>query len=145
MKAGWLVTLLAGVALAGCTGEEPANPNLAAPKLVLQARPDGNVTLFIHGAFGDRLYDWMALSIDNESLASRTIAFSIEETIASPGFYFEAAAGTARETYELRGRADVDAREEEVDVAFLGADGEWSDEQTFGLPFERVLVRRDTS
>lgn len=144
MKAGWLLTLLAGVALAGCAGDEP-NPNLAAPKLVVQARPDGNVTLFIHGAFSDRLYDWMELSVDNETLENRTVAFSIEETVPAQGFYFEAAAGTARETYELRGRADVDAAEEEVMVAFLGAEGEWGDAQTFGLPFERVLVRRDTS
>lgn len=144
MKAGLLVALVASAAMAGCTGTE-ANPNLAAPKLVVQARPDGNVTLFVHGAFGDRLYDWVALAIDNETRANRSTAFSLEETVAGGGFYFETSAGVSREMYLLRGRADVDAAEERVEVAFLAEDGEWGDPQSFGLPWERVLVRRDAA
>lgn len=145
MKASWLLVLLAGAALAGCTGADPANPNLAAPKLVLQARPDGNVTLFIHGAFGDRLYDWIGVDIDNETLVNRSIAFSAEEIVPASGFFFEASARTTRETYSLRGRADLDAQEARVKVAFLDDQDDWSDTQSFALPFERVLVRRDSS
>jgi hypothetical protein len=144
MKAAWLVALLAGAALAGCASGEPANPNLAAPKLVVQARPDGSTTLFVHGAFADRLYDWIHVAVDNRTLANRTIAFSVEETVPSQRFYFEAVAGTSRETYELRGHVLVDPADERVEVAFLDAEGEWGDTQSFNLPFERVLVRRPT-
>jgi hypothetical protein len=145
MKAGWLLALLAGAAFAGCADGEPANPNLAAPKLVLEARPDGDVTLFAHGAFSDRLYDWIGLAVDNETLVNRTTAFSAEETVDASGFFFEAWAGTSRETYVLRGRADVDLAQERVVVAFFDAEGEWGDTQSFALPFERVLVRRATA
>lgn len=142
MRRAWVVALLAAATLGGCTADAPTNPNLSAPKLVLHARPDGFAEVFVHGAFNERLYSWIALAIDNETRANRTTVFSLEETVNATGFYFEASAGTTRESYFLRGRADVDSVREEVHVALLDAEGEWSDAQTFGLPFERVLVRR---
>lgn len=145
MKARLALALLLAAAAAGCTGDEAANPNLAAPKLVLTARADGNITVFIHGAFGDRIYDWISLRADNMTISDRTQAFSLEETVPRPGFYFEAAASTARDAYELRGRVDVDFAKDEARVSFVQPDGDWGNEQGFGLPFERVLVRREAS
>ena len=56
--------------VSGCAGGTPGNPNLLAPKLVVQPRPDGNVTLFVHGAFREQSYDWLKLSVDNLSVAA---------------------------------------------------------------------------
>lgn len=142
MKAGWLVALVATAAASGCAGGEAGNPNLSAPKLVLQARPDGSVTVFMHGAFGDRLYDWISLAADNLTLNNRSVAFSLEETVNRTGFFLDATAGTPREMYTLRARVDVDLVEERVFVAFHEDDAEWSDRESFDLPFERLLVRR---
>lgn len=144
MKASLVVVLLATAAASGCAEGGPANPNLAAPKLVLQARADGSVTVFIHSTFGERLYEWISLAADNVTIDNRTGVFSLEESIAQPGFFVEATAGTPREMYTLRARFDVDAKEEQVLVAFHDDKGEWSKEpEAFDLPFERVLNRWD--
>lgn len=142
MKASLVAALLAGALAAGCVGDEPANPNLAAPKLVVQARPDGGASVFVHGAFGDRLYEWVSVAIDNVTLENRTSAFSVEEQVNATGFYIDAAAGTAQETYSLHARIDVDPVEERVIVSLVNEKEEWDDPQSFGLPFERVLTRR---
>lgn len=142
MKASLVVALLAAAAASGCAGGESTNPNLVAPKLVLQARPDGGVTVFLHAAFGEHLYDWIGLRADNATINNRTSAFSLEETVNRTGFYLDVAAGTPRETYTLRGRVDVDPAEDRALVAFHQDDADWSDPQEFGLPFERVLTRR---
>lgn len=145
MKPGWVLLVIAGAALAGCAEGGSANPNLSAPKLVLHARAEGEVAVFIHGAFAERLYEWMSLRVDNETVLNRTVVFSLEHAIPSTGFFFEASAGTARESYGLSGRVDLLPASERVEVSFLDEDGEWSDAQSFGLPFERVLVRGSAS
>lgn len=141
MRAAWVVALWAAAALGGCAGSEGANPNLAAPKLVVAARPDGNVTLFVHGAFGDRIYDWVHVAIDNQTLVNRTAAFSVETSLR-PGFFVNATAGLADEMYWLRARIEHDPVDERLSVSFLHADEEWSDADDYGLPFERLLERR---
>ncbi|HET6405892.1 MAG TPA: hypothetical protein VFH78_14715 [Candidatus Thermoplasmatota archaeon] len=142
MKASLVVVLLATAAAAGCAEGGGANPNLAAPKLVLQARADDSLAIFIHSAFGERLYEWISLSIDNETISNRTNAFSLEETVNSTSFYLEARAGTPREMYTLRARLDVDLADDDVRASFHRDDGSWAVPETFGLPFERVLIRR---
>lgn len=142
MKAAWIVALLATVALAGC-GAQPANPSLAAPKLVVAARPDGNATVFVHSAFGERSYEWIALSIDNQSLTNRTSAFSIEASLAT-GFYLDVAAEAGEDVYVLRARIDVFEAEERASVSLVDSEGKWPDEpESFGLPFEHLLDRRE--
>lgn len=145
MRGSWVALIVAAAALAGCAGGEPANPNLAAPKLVMQTLTGGEAVIFVHAAFGERMYDWIVLLIDNETLTNRTAAFSLEETVPTGSFFFEAEAGTPRERYALRGHAMVDPVDERVRVAFVNEDGAWSDAQNFGLPFERVMTRRDTA
>lgn len=136
--------LLATAATAGCAEGGPANPNLAAPKLVLQTREDGTLIVFIHSAFGERIYEWISLAADNTTINNRTAAFSLEQAMSATGFYLNATAGTPREMYTLRARLDVDLKEEEVLVAFHDDEGVWSKEpEAFGLPFERVLNRRE--
>jgi hypothetical protein len=142
MKAGWIGVLLLSAGLAGCAGGETGNPNLAAPKLVLESRPDGRVEVFVHGAFSERLYDWVALAVDNATVENRTIAFSLERTLDATGFYLDASAGTPREMYVFRGRLDVHPIEERVSVSFHTLEGEWSDPESFSLPFERLLTRK---
>ncbi|HUR69988.1 MAG TPA: hypothetical protein VM370_12140 [Candidatus Thermoplasmatota archaeon] len=142
MKAGFFVALLAAAALSGCTTGDTANPNLAAPKLVVAPRPDGNATLFIHSAFGERAYDWVTLRIDNETRLNRTASFSVEEVLA-PGFYLEAEAGLGEVVYTLRGRFDVFVPEDHVSVSLVDHDGAWPREaESQRLPFEHLLERR---
>jgi len=142
MKVGFVVALLAATAASGCTGGETTNPNLAAPKLVLQARSDGAIIVFVHSAFGERLYEWISLRADNETVNNRTESFSLEEVVDRSGFYLDAKAATAREVYSLRGRVDVDLATARAAVAFHDDDGDWDAPQNFALPFERVLTRR---
>lgn len=127
---------------AGCLAGEPVNPNIAAPKLLVQPREDGNVTLFVHSAFGERAYDWIALSIDNASVANRTDAFSLEEQVASLGFYAEVEAGANDQVYLARVRVDVVPEDERALVSFLDEQGKWSDPRPYALPFGTILERR---
>jgi hypothetical protein len=144
MKAGWLAALLVAVAWSGCAGGEPANPIVAAPKLVIAPRDDGNVTVYIHSAFGERAYEWIELRIDNVTRVNRTGTFSLEEAVPN-GFYLEAQAEFGDALYQFRGRVEVFRFEERASVSMVGPDGEWPKEaESFSLPFEHLLERRTT-
>lgn len=143
MHAGRLVALVAAAALAGCAVGQPANPNLAAPKLLVQARPDGNVTLFVHSAFGERAYEWLALRIDNGTTVNRTQSFSLEEQTGARGFYVEVAGGTIEQLYESRVRIDIVPDGERAMVAVLDAEGEWTEPRRYDMPYSVILERRE--
>jgi len=136
------VLLLA--AFAGCASGGGGNPNLLAPKLVVQARSDGNVTLFVHGAFREQSYDWLSLAIDNQTLANRTEAFSLEENVRGAGFFAEAAGQTGGQLYEARARIDVEPSGDRILVAFENG-GAWTEPKSYALPYEHVLDRPKVS
>jgi len=135
-----LSALVSGCAGAGTGG----NPNLLAPKLVVQPRDDGNVTLFVHGAFRDVIYDWISLSVDNATLANRTQVFSIEEAVPAQGFFVSVRAGENGQLYEARARLDMNATADRLLVATLD-DAGWHDARTQSLPYELVLDRPQVS
>ncbi|MFA5862305.1 MAG: hypothetical protein WDA16_11485 [Candidatus Thermoplasmatota archaeon] len=139
MMARWVVAVLLVAGLGGCLSSGGGtNPNLLAPKLVMQPRPDGNVTLFVHGAFRDASYDWLSISVDNVTISNRTDAFSTEETVAVPGFFVEVTAATALQVYQSRARVDVDMTTERVRVSFLQENG-WTEAKSYAYPFEHIL------
>ena len=140
VKVGLLLALL--VALAGCVGTQGGspNPNLLAPKVVVGARPDGNVTIFVHGAFRENLYQWLEVRVDNATLSNRSWVFSSEERVDRPGFFLEVEAGTGDALYRSRARVDLDALEDRARVTFLEEAG-WDDPRAFSLPFEHIVDR----
>ena len=142
MKAGWVLACILAVAASGCTAGEPANPHLAAPKLVIAPREDGNATVFIHSAFGERVYEWIELKVDNVSVGNRTSSFSMEE-VAPRAAFIEARAVYADALYEYRARIDVFPVDERASVTLVEADGDWAREpESFELPYEAFLERR---
>lgn len=147
VKTGVILALLAAAVLPGCAGTDGGtpNPNLLAPKVVVHARPDGNVTVFVHAAFREHLYDWVLVRVDNATLSNLTWAFSSEERVDRAGFYLEVEAGTQDALYRSRARIDVDAADERARVAFLDDEG-WQDAKQYALPFEHIVDRpRDVS
>jgi hypothetical protein len=131
--------LLLALLVGGCTsGGGGRNPNLLAPKVVVDPRPDGNVTLFVHGAFRDQVYDWVSLSVDNATRANRTGAYSLEERVPAPGFFLDVQAAVGAQSYEARGRVDVLPSGDRVRVALLDKNG-WGDPKSYGAPYELVL------
>ena len=140
VKVALLLVLL--VALAGCTGTQGGspNPNLLAPKVVVGARPDANVTVFVHGAFREHLYAWVHVRVDNETLSNRTWVFSSEEQVDRTGFFLEVEVGTDDALYRSRARVDIDAPEDRARVAFLEESG-WEDARAVSLPFEHIADR----
>lgn len=143
MKAGWLIPLLVAASFAGCTAGEAPNPHLLSPKVVLQARPDGNLTVYVHSAFGERAYDWLSLRVDNVTVANRTDAFSLEETVPGDSHFLEVTTGTSTQVYVMRARVDVEPDGERAQVSFLDDEGAWSDAKPFTLPFEHILEREE--
>lgn len=143
VKVGALVAI--AITLSGCFAGNGGNPNLGAPKLVVQPRTDGNVTVFVHGAFREQLYDWISLSVDNESAENRTQAFSLERVVESDGFFVDARALLNDQLYEAKARLDVNWTAERLLVATLDLDGEWREPRSFSLPYEHVLDRPKVS
>jgi hypothetical protein len=144
MRAPVLGVLLLAAIAAGCASSGGGNPNLLAPKLVVQARSDGNVTLFVHGAFREESYDWLSLSIDNQTLVNRTEAFSVEENVRSSGFFAQAEGQTSGQLYEARARIDVEPAGDRILVSFQNGDA-WTDAKSYALPYEHVLDRPKVS
>lgn len=137
---GALSALVLCALLAGCTAGT-ANPHLLAPKLVVHPLPDGNVTVYVHSAFGERPYDRLDLLLENATVATRTDAFSLETKVASSGFFAEVNAQAEQETYLLRARIDIDPLEKRVRVVVLDDKGVWGEPQTYALPYERIIER----
>lgn len=141
MKVGVLVALLVSAgALAGCSAAT-TNPHLLAPKLVVHAHDDGNVTLYVHGAFREVAYDRIALSVENVTVATRQDAFSLETKVASAGFFIDVTTTLDSETYHLRARLDVDTDDKRLRVVALDERQAWSAADTFVLPYERIIER----
>lgn len=141
MKA-WVPLVLLGAALSGCAGgSDTGNPNLVAPKVVLALRADGNLTLYLHSAFGEHRYDWLEVRVDNATIANRTSAFSLEESTNATGFFLDVAAEAQGQLYQYRARVDL-ARAgatENLRVATVDDEGTWSEPRSFGLPYQQIL------
>jgi hypothetical protein len=133
-----LIALLMVAALAGCLSREPANP----PKVVVDRLGEGPVTIFVHSAFGDRRYDSIVLRIDNETVASRTNAFSLEFEVDRPNFFLDVSAesGTSSFTLVATFAPSVD-RPDRLDVSLRDKTEEWSEPRAYSLPYERILER----
>lgn len=140
MKLAAVLAIVATAAAAGCTAGD-ANPHLLAPKVIVQPIGPGNMTLFVRSAFGDQLYDELAVRIDNVTVAERTEAFSIEATVPGDGFFLEVHAALDAQTYELRGRIDVLPDGERAVFVALDPEGRWQTPATFTLPYERIIER----
>lgn len=141
MKATWFVVILIAASLGGCAGGGGVeNPNLLAPKLVIQPRPDGSLTVFVHGAFREQVYDWIRVSVDNTTASNRSFVFSSEEIVQASGFFVEVETHLGLQSYVMRARVDTDAAGERLLVSFLEAD-DWADVRPYTLPFEYVLDR----
>lgn len=137
-----LALLVVAGGLAGCaTGDGTGgNPNLLAPKVVVHPRPDGNVTVFVHGAFREQLYDFVAIRIDNASVTNRTWVLSAEVDAPTNGFFLEVEAGAGETFYRSQARVDINWTAERARVAFLTAQG-WDEPRAFALPFEHIVDR----
>jgi hypothetical protein len=138
-----LLVVVVASALGGCAawgGPGAQNPNLLAPKLVVQPRADGNFTLFVHGAFREQVYDWIAIGLDNVSLANESQAFSVETRAPGPGFFLNVDAQVGAVLYETKARLDLNATDKKLHIAFVDADG-WSDPRPYSVPFEHILDR----
>lgn len=143
MRLASLALLMAVPLLAGCaTDGEPANPNLLAPKVVVDALPDGSLTIFVHSAFGERRYDRLEILVDNASESVRTASFSIEHRVNRTPAFLEVRAASGEETFRFQGLVALPpVRDERIEVAFVSEEGEWSEAREYGLPFERILER----
>lgn len=125
---------------AGCTAGT-TNPHLLAPKLVIFPQQDGNVTLYVHAAFGERMYESMELAVDNSTIATRADAFSLETKVASDAFFVEVTTRSIDETYHLQARVDVDRPTARVRFVPQQETGEWGAPDTYSLPYERIIER----
>lgn len=140
VKVGLVLAVLAAAAAGGCTAGD-ANPHLLSPKLVVRAEDDGGVTIYVHSAFGDRVYDRITLSVDNATVATRVDAFSLETSVAKAGFFVVVAAALEEERYRLQARLDVDAESGRAVLVVVDDEGDWGEAETYGLPYERVVER----
>lgn len=134
-----LLVVVAG--LAGCTRAEPVNPNLLAPKLILDVAQDGDLIAFVHSAFGERTYDRIELSFDNETLRVVEHAYSLEERLNSTRGFLHVAAASGDSTFAFRGVVALDDENDRFVVSALGTDGEWAGKRPYSAPFERILER----
>lgn len=143
MRVGWVMTLLVASLSAGCTTGEPTNPNLAAPKVVVALDPDNVPTVYVHSAFGERMYEWIEVRVDNETIGNRSNVFSWESSVASHSFFLEVFAESGTQLYEVRALIEIQPTDQQAEISFLQGSSRWSEPRSFGLPFERIMERRN--
>lgn len=137
-----LLLLLLPALAAGCTAGE-VNPNLLAPKVVVDVLPSGDVAVFVHSAFGERRYDSIVVHIDNATAAERAHAFSLEERVNQSRFFLDVQVVSGESVFRFQGDFDLEGVEEKerVDVAILDPQGGWTEPRTYSLPFVQILDR----
>lgn len=143
MPAARLALLMLLPLMAGCaSGGEPSNPNLVAPKVVVDALPNGNWTVFVHSSFGERRYESIEVRIDNETVSARTQAFSVEHDIETAPFFLEVRVVASASTYQYRALV-APAGEESTgaELVTVSLDGKWGDARRVGLPYQEILER----
>lgn len=133
-------TVVFAALLAGC-GAGPGNPNQLAPKVLVHPWPDGNVTVYVHSAFGEHDYEWITVDVDNATVADANGTYSLEARVPSDGFFLAVRAGASEEVFEARARLDVGPSADKMRVAIVDGQGEWDDPRNVDAPFERILDR----
>ena len=126
----------------GCLSGDPANPNIAVHKMLVSERDDGNFTVYVHSQFGEHMYDWIDVRIDNVSVANRSEVFAWEGTIPANGVFVEIVANSGESLYATAVRIDFDPLDDRVLVAVLDPKDGWSNARDYGLPYGRILQRR---
>lgn len=137
--------LFVAASLGGCAGGGGGeNPNFLAPKLVVQIRQDGDLSVFVHGAFREQVYDWIRVAVDNVTVSNRSNSFSSEEQVNSSGFFVDVEAHAGSQIYVTQARVDADPADDRLLVSFVEADG-WSEVRSYKFPFEHVVDRPKVS
>lgn len=138
-----LAAAAAAVALAGCTTQgSEVNPNLLAPKLIVDVDVDGTPLVYVHSAFGERAYDVIEVRVDNETRGAEHYAYSLEEKLDSHDFFLEVDVRAGESRFDFAGRVVLDLADERAFVTVLDEKGEWGDPRASNLPYEGILDRR---
>lgn len=132
-----VLAALAG-ALSGCTQAPATNPNLLAPKLVIDYTVDGRTELYMHSAFGERAYDNLTVTLDNVTLARRTFGFSLDVTTERTAFFLSAYARAGASRFSWQGQVVLSPVNDTLAVVPWAEDGPLG-ERTGGLPYEILL------
>ncbi|MHB8605501.1 MAG: hypothetical protein ACYDCK_09625 [Thermoplasmatota archaeon] len=137
--------MLATLAASGCvggssTGGGPLNPNLLAPKLIVDRGADGRTEIYVHSAFGDSSYDAITYAFDNETLRTTNGSYSLDAKTNATGFYLTVAARSGAVRFTFAGRIDLESGLDKARVTDWSS-GIPSAPKTFNLPYERILDR----
>ncbi|HVL47451.1 MAG TPA: hypothetical protein VM889_02740 [Candidatus Thermoplasmatota archaeon] len=136
----WLLLVATVAPLAGCAEAPVTNPNLHAPKLVLDRTVDNMTELYIHSAFGERAYDQITIALDNETLGQRSFGYSLDLTTPATRFFLTATVRSGESRFAWNGMVDLDVDRDRVSIApWLEKKNVTEEPRTFALPFEMIL------
>lgn len=136
-----LTALIVAAALAGCTRAEPVNPNLLAPKMVLNVDDAAQPVIFVHSAFGERVYDRIEVAINNSTLRTVEERYSLEQNLDLTNSFLEVRASHGESEYAFRGDVSLEDDGERLQVVELRPNGEWSEPRSYNLPYATILDR----
>lgn len=138
----WL--LLGPVLLAGCAQPAPPPAQGAAPlppSLLVDRSPAGTLHLFVHAKQGNVRYDFLNLSVENETLASRAGRYALEEVLDTSAAHIlvEATEGSAAYRWEARLALNGTARPPTLRVEAYEPGEGYAEPLERALPFEKLL------
>lgn len=145
-RLGVLLVLLVAPVAAGClAGDEPRSQNVRTPRVVVDATPDNQTTLYLHAAFtSEELYDDLRLTLDNETVAAGNHTYALVHKTNASAFFLDVRVNDSGDRFRYQARLAVNASAGSLSVApWEPEEAVLGEARNATLPFKKVIPSYD--
>lgn len=148
MKGGPAALVLLAIPLAGClnVGAPHTESPLEHPKLLLASTFDARVEIYVHSAFGDLKYDWLNLTLDNETTLALNDTYALDNKTNLTTFHLRVDAVRDEGSFYYEFDFALNASRVSARVTpYREGEPVLRDAREQALPFEKLLERVEDS